>query len=143
MTGMLKPSLAQMDMAYDMFKFWTESAKDEVRGLWYRTNLSFWIKDGTPMATVRWAPFDLDVASFAIPDTLPQDDDIDSWPVDQALWWTEGPEQLKTIVYAKHQTEGDRVSVPEAVDQFLQGVWTPPWCCTACRKRYNKNIKPA
>jgi len=141
---MTKPTQEQMDVAYQMYASWINHADDTVRGLWYRTNLSFWLKNDKPMATIRWAAFDLDVASFNIPESLPDVDKLNEWKVDQQLYW--GEEDGKpAIVYDKtgniDKTKG-KVAVPEVVDAFFGHEWTPPWCCTSCRKRYNKTVKP-
>jgi hypothetical protein len=133
-----------MDMAYKMYAAWINQAEDNLRGLWYRTNLSFWLKNEKPMATIRWAAFDLDVASFNIPDSFPEDEKLNDWKVDQQLFWSE-EDGKPVIVYDKDKPRDkfkEKVAVPEAIDAFLGHEWTPPWCCTSCRKRYNKTVKP-
>lgn len=137
-----KPVIGLMDIAHKMHCQWCADAPKELRELWYKTHLAFWTKQGIAMATVRWAPFDLDIVTFEIPEALPEVSDINEWPSQQPLMLGDTEKGEPPIVTDKQRPDGTRASVSEVVDAFLEGQWTPYWHCASCRKRFNGNLKP-
>lgn len=138
---MKQAALADMDMAHRMHSRWCSLADDHVRERWYKTHLIFWHKD-KPMATLRWAPFDLDVVSFEIPQEWPGDEAVDLWTCHQPLMLGDTNGGEPAIVSSKQAPNGTPATVCEVVDAFLEGLWTPYWHCASCRRRFNGNLKP-
>lgn len=144
------PSQEHMDIAFQMYSHWAKSAEDDLREKWYRAQLAFWIKENQPMCTIRWGAFDLDIASWIIPDELPFPDAIDGYKADQALIYNTRPvveddtKKHSPFLNAKNMPEGhgERVTVANLVDAFFDGEWTPHWYCGMCRKRLNGNMVP-
>jgi len=145
----LKPTNRHMDIAFQMYTHWASNAEDDLREKWYRSQLAFWVKESQPMCTIRWGAFDLDIASWIIPDDLPTPDEIDGWKADQNLVYntrpsTEDESKSSPFLNGKGLPEGmgERVTVPNLVDAFFDGEWTPHWFCGTCRKRLNGNMVP-
>lgn len=151
---MAKPSVRHMDIAFRMYKHWATMAEDDLREKWYRVQLAFWFKEDQPMCSIRWGAFDLDVASFVIPDYNPDDDEVEGWKADQNMVYNTNPIPDDDTRGTRHaespflngkglpEGRGERVTVANLVDAFFAGEWTPHWFCTACRKRLNGNLKP-
>lgn len=141
-TANAKPTIRQMEIAHKMFCHWSSSADALLKEKWYKCHLVFWTRNETPMASIRWAPFDLDVCSFSIPDQIPEPERIDEWPSQQNLKLGSIEDGQPPIMSEKQAPESETATIPEIVDAFLEGSWTPYWHCATCRKRFNGNMKP-
>jgi hypothetical protein len=137
-----KPSVKSMDIAHHMFSHWCATAEAPLKEKWYKCHLTFWQREGKDMCSVRWSPFDLDIASFVIPKELPSGEEIDACTTQQELVLGSIENGEPPIVSTKQSPNGTLATVSEVVDAFLEGVWTPYWPCAMCRKRYNGNAKP-
>lgn len=131
-----------MDIAHKMFCHWTSNADTALREKWYKCHLSFWCKGAVSMASIRWPAFDLDIVSFKIPDELPGDEEIDAWTSQQKLMLGAVETGEPAIMSEKQAPTGTLANIPEVVDAFLEGQWTPYWHCATCRKRFNGNAVP-
>jgi len=137
-----KPSVKQMDIAHKMMCHWSSTADTALREKWYKCHMAFWIKNNEPMASLRWPAFDLDIVSFRIPDELPSPEEIEAWTSQQKLMLGTIENGEPAIMAEKQAPAGTLANIPEIVDAFLEGQWTPPWHCAMCRKRFNGNAKP-
>jgi hypothetical protein len=136
-----KVSVEVCDIGYGMFRRWAESAPPETRPLWYKCSVAFWSRGNTHICTIRWPAFDVDIVGFDIPAQFPHDEEMDNWLTQQHLWIDE--ETHTQVRHDSIQPEGFvRANVPDVVDAFFDGLWTPPWNCQICRKRMAKLIKP-
>jgi len=117
---------------------WTNESEPELAPMWGRVRYNIWKRmDNTVMCTLQWAPMQVDIATFVVPDDIPDADPI----TDQKLVWNKpGRRPLLLPVNTCKLTEF--ATVPEVVDAFLSGDWTPHWMCHTCRKRMTFKIRP-
>ena len=52
------------DTGFKMFKHWAESAEPDLRQLWYKCSLAFWVRGNQYITTIRWPAFDVDIVSL-------------------------------------------------------------------------------
>lgn len=116
---------------------WIKESEEELRPMWNRIRYNVWTRrDEKVMVTLQWVPFELDIATFVLPETIGEDP-----YTDQMLVFNEPGEHPLFIPKHKYKT-GDLVTVPEVIDAFLSGQWTPHWRCHTCRKRMMSKLKP-
>ena len=116
---------------------WTNEADPELQSMWRRVIYNIWQrKDNKVMVTLQWTPMQLDIATFIIPES----DDEDP-TTDQLLVFNK-PGRYPMFVTQNKNKEGELITVPEAVDAFLDRAWTPHWNCHQCRKRMTQKIFP-
>lgn len=139
---MNKMTIKHMDIAHKMYCHWCTTAEPPLREKWYRTSLTFWTRNNEPMASIRWPAFDLDIASFKIPNEMPSEEDLDMYTSQQQLCLGNVESGEPPIVSIKQSPNGTEATICEIVDAFLEGTWTPFWHCTQCRKRLAGNLKP-
>ena len=117
---------------------WTNESEPDLALLWGRVRYNIWKRmDNTVMCTLQWAPMQVDIATFVVPDDIPASDPI----TDQQLVWNK-PGRRPILLPVKKCKLTEFATVPEVVDAFLSGDWTPHWMCHTCRKRMTFKIKP-
>jgi hypothetical protein len=116
---------------------WANDSDEDIKLLWSKVRYNVWTRrDENVMVTLQWTPFELDIATFVLPKTMDEDPNTD-----QMLVFNE-PDQHPLLIPKHKFKEGDLATVPEVVDAFLSGQWTPHWRCHTCRKRMTNKIKP-
>lgn len=117
---------------------WTNESEPDLALLWGRVRYNIWKRmDNTVMCTLLWPPMQVDIATFVLPDDIPESDPV----TDQQLVWN-NPGRRPILLPIKKCKLTELATVPEVVDAFLSGDWTPHWMCHTCRKRMTFKIKP-
>lgn len=124
------------EIANQIIEQWIANAPDEIKPMWRKITVTHWERKGVPMCTLQWSYFNLDIATFAVPDTVQTDIISDQMMV----WNAEGKKPVLT--HQSKNPDGELATVYEIIDEFLLGNWTPHWHCYKCRERHKGKIKP-
>jgi hypothetical protein len=118
-------------------------ADPELKGGWDELVVRTGFNKEKPVATLVWPSWRLEICTFELPQHYIEDE---AWHIRTSDTTYDINGKCVTRAHIKDKTHDwdmhPRAYVSDVIDQFLDGLWTPPWRCGFCRDRISGKVKP-
>lgn len=135
--------LTHYEIAQQIVRKLAMEADPELKGGWDELVVRTGFNKEKPVATLVWPSWRLEICTFDLPQHYLEDE---VWHIRTSDTTYEINGKCVTRAHGKDNSHDwdmhPRAYVSDVVDQFLDGLWTPPWRCGFCRDRISGKVKP-